>query len=511
MSRITTSPPRRNAPARPDRLCARNGAGPNVAMILGHEETILSRLMNREDALPSLSHLTEQFFSAEKHRHMFRAIVAIRASGKRPVPAAVDEELRRAGHFEAVGGNGATTSIFLTPANDAITDYAAGELLDRYRRNLTAQIGEKMMRGEMTPEQAQLDLAAILKPAGADDLTVLTVEEILALPKDEHSCLLGDRLLAKGQSLVIAGPPGLGKSRLVLQLVVACIIGRAWCGFETHARPLRWLVLQTENGAERLKADCAALLKYAGDFDQTALHIQVIQSDQDGFLCLADPATVSRIEATIRHVRPDGIVADPLRDFGIGDLNSDADMIATLRELSRIVRLGNPDRALVLLHHALTGRAGAAKAFGLERTGFARNSKTLLGWARAQINVIPGAEDNNEQLVLTCGKNSNGKEFPPVAVRLNPATMIYEPDTSFDINDWRQELSRAAGSGRTRVNPQILRELLETGRHYDKREIVTAIMAEKGVGKTRAYELIDQAKGRGVLHFNKGTKTYALA
>src|SRR5207244_51848 len=30
-------------------------------------------------------------------------------------------------------------------------------------------------------------------------LTTLTCEEILALPKDEHSCLLGDRVLAKGQ------------------------------------------------------------------------------------------------------------------------------------------------------------------------------------------------------------------------------------------------------------------------------------------------------------------------
>ena len=353
------------------------------------------------------------------------------------------------------------------------------------------------------------DLLRAIEDVGKEQrLTVLTLAEILALPIDEHSCMLGDQLLAKGQSLVIAGQPGLGKSRLALQLAVTCITGRSWCGIETHARGLRWLVLQSENGAERLKADCAALLKWGGDFDQLLLRIQVIRSDNDGFLCLADPEAVARIDATIQHIKPDGIIADPLRDFGIGDLNSDADMIATLRELSRIVRHGNPDRALVLLHHALTGRAGAAKAFGFERAGFARNSKALLGWARAQINVIPGAEESNEQLVLTCGKNSNGKEFPPIAVRLNSETMIYEPDEDFDMEGWRVEVATAKSS---RVQPQILRELLGKSREYDRQEIVAVIREETGVQKTRAYELVRQAQGRGILRFNKISKIYALA
>ena len=61
-------------------------------------------------------------------------------------------------------------------------------------------------------------------------------------------------------------------------------------------------------------------------------------------------------------------------------------------------------------------RAGAAKAFGLERTGFARNSKVLQTWARGVVNVVPAEDDNNDTLVLACGKNSNGPEFAPVAV-----------------------------------------------------------------------------------------------
>jgi AAA domain/CHC2 zinc finger len=338
-------------------------------------------------------------------------------------------------------------------------------------------------------------------------VTVLTVDEILALPKDEHACILGDRLLAKGQSLVIAGQPGLGKTKLALQLPVACIVGRDFCRLVTHGRRFRWLVLQTENGVARVQDDLAALKKWAGpDFDQSLLYVQVVRNDNDGFLCLDDKATVTRISNTIQWVRPDVIIADPLRDFGIGNLDSDADMIATLRELSRLVRLGNPDRALVVLHHALTGRAGAAKAFGLERAGFARNSKALLGWARAQINVIPGQEDSNEILVLTCGKNSNGKEFPPVAVRRS-GDGIYEVADDFDIDSWRQEI--LSGKARRIFSPNIVTEIHWPQRELEKKQLAKLIVEEIGCGKSRAYSLIDDAAKGKIIKFTNLTRTYA--
>jgi AAA domain len=478
-----------------------NSHAVDLSMIDGHEKVLLSALMNGTAELP----VTADFFSSLLNKIIFNCVTELTNRSL----LSVTDALRVSGELEKVGGAHRITQISGLPHDAANIDYALGCVVDAYRERETTRICKDHIAGKITADSLRAKLDEIQKPVEADGLTVLTLDAILTLPKDEHSCLLGDRLLAKGQSLVIAGQPGLGKSRLALQLAVACISGKPWCGIETHARGLRWLVLQTENGAERLRKDCAALKKWAGDdFDQSLLHIQVFRTDNDGFLCLSDPATVARIEATIRRVQPDGVIADPLRDFSIGDLNSDADMIATLRELSRIVRRGNPDRALVLLHHAIVGRAGIAKAFGLERGGFARNSKALLGWTRAQINVIPGAEDNNEQLVLTCGKNSNGKEFPPIAVRLDPGTMIYEPDTSFDMEGWREEVS---APGKASVKPQIFRELLKKGRDYDKRKVVELVREEKGLGKTRAYELVDQATARKILRFKKTVKTYALA
>jgi hypothetical protein len=42
---------------------------------------------------------------------------------------------------------------------------------------------------------------------------------------------------------------------------------------------------------------------------------------------------------------------------------------------------------------------------------------------------------------VTCGKNSNGREFAPFAVRLNPETMIYEAAPDFDLDAWETEVA----------------------------------------------------------------------
>src|SRR5262249_40996354 len=112
-------------------------------------------------------------------------------------------------------------------------------------------------------DEIESKLASIQSVHGRNgsDLSVRSPAEILAIPRDEHANYLGDRLLAKMQSLVIAGVGGIGKTRLLLQLLVAFIIGRLWCGIETHAKGIRCLLIQTENGTARLQSDLEALKK----------------------------------------------------------------------------------------------------------------------------------------------------------------------------------------------------------------------------------------------------------
>jgi RecA-family ATPase len=251
------------------------------------------------------------------------------------------------------------------------------------------------------------DPFANLEQERSDDIIIRSAREIDDLKLDEHDCLLGDRLLSKSGKLVIAGPPGIGKTRWGLQLAAASITGADCCGIETHAEGLRWLVLQTENSNRRLQFDLRNLAKRYGDGFLDHLFIHTIEGD--GILSLVHSG--SAIERVIDQFRPQFVMCDPTRDFVIGDPNSDRDMTETVFTLGRLCRSGDPMRAIVLIHHALTGKAGISKAAGWERIGYARNSKVLASWARAQINVAPENEDNNDRLVFVCGKNNDGKEF----------------------------------------------------------------------------------------------------
>src|SRR4030095_11895890 len=89
-------------------------------------------------------------------------------------------------------------------------------------------------------------------------------DEILAMPRNPKANFFGDRLLGIAQSLWLAGIGGLGKSRLLLQLLVAFILERIWCGIETHhTKGKPWMLVQTQNGISRLQDDLEPLKKFA--------------------------------------------------------------------------------------------------------------------------------------------------------------------------------------------------------------------------------------------------------
>ena len=66
-------------------------------------------------------------------------------------------------------------------------------------------------------------------------------------------------------------------------------------------------------------------------------------------------------------------------------------------------------------------------------------------------------------------KKLKWKEFETFAIRLNPDTMIYEPDDLFDLDAWREEVSGSAARARRTFSPSIVQEVLESGHGTDKK------------------------------------------
>jgi hypothetical protein len=340
-------------------------------------------------------------------------------------------------------------------------------------------------------------------------LTVLSPDEILALKTDPQDNLIGSRLLTRRGQLVIAGAGGVGKSRLALQLAVAVITGQPFFGLRTHAPGSRWLVLQAENDPTRQRADLEALRAFAGDAwpkVNDCLHLHALVSETDGFLSLDDAGCVARIRGALDTFRPDVVVLDSLYNFGIGDLNKDADMRATLTELARVMRHRNPNRALVVLHHATTGKGGLAKLAGHDRASVGRNSKVLHSWARGVVNVAPVSEDTNDVLAIVCGKSNNGPEFPPFAIRLNRERMVYEEAADVDVKD----AITSASNGAPVVGSVSVEDVVELAHGQTKGGLARRIMSDSGCQKTAAYKAITKAEETKAIKLDRTSRTYVV-
>jgi hypothetical protein len=118
--------------------------------------------------------------------------------------------------------------------------------------------------------------------------------------------------------------------------------------------------------------------------------------------------------------------------------------------------------------------------------------------------IQPATDDvQDNRIVWTCCKNNDGELGDRSAWERRNGSFIPVEDFEWETFD--------GTTGKAVVKPQILRELLERGREYDKQQIVTVVKEETGLAKSRAYQLVDQAKARGVLCYSKLTKIYVLA
>ncbi len=469
------------------------------------------------DAAPMLDKLGIDLFYDQRHRLIFSTLDRLRRDNAQLDSVALLQALRDNGTVDQAGGLEYLTALPDKTPSPANFDTYHAAVQDRAVRRCALRDAAELSRlanDTSQPASVLADAARRIGEAHASaasnghSLTLRSPDELLALTFDESDRILGDRLLAKGQSLVIAGAGSIGKSRLLLQLVVAAITERSFIGLETHAPDLRWLVLQAENSNRRLQADLAALRDYAGTGwtkVNQQLIIHTLENDADHLLSVDRPETQSAIAAAIRESRPDVICFDSLYNFAIGDLNKDEDMSATLLTLARLAKASDPNRAIITVHHALTGKAGAARATGYDRSSFGRNSKVLHSWTRGQINVAPGSADNNETLVLSCGKCSNGREFALFAARLNPQTMLYEPAPDFDLAAWQGELTGKASNAES-ISHERVAELCRGS--MSKPELAKAIMADCGCARGTAYRRMDAAAKARTIHWSKASETY---
>jgi hypothetical protein len=414
------------------------------------------------NSVPADKLIPVQAFTDELCRLVYGAARAVLARGRTACLASINDELSRSGKYREV-------ARLMDPSGRMSADlwqswpervdlslsacfsprpivYCLEELARLHREREAAAIGEQLHNKEISLANAHKALGELLLQANGDSpiYTFRDSEEILSMQFPAGDILLSNGYLAKGDSIVFCGAPSIGKSRLSNQLAIYCALGWPFLGWETNAMDVKWLFLQTENGNKRLQAHLSAMLANLTipqrQMVKDAISWHTLETEADGIMFLSSEHAVAGVREAVQKRNPGVVVFDPLRDFGVGDLNTDLDMGATLSAISRITREGNPKRIPFINHHALTGKAGMAKAVGFERSGFSRNSKVLTGWTRAQINLAPYQPDTNEVLVVSSGKANNAVEFEAFVIALDTDPGTYHRDDSYDLDEWRERV-----------------------------------------------------------------------
>lgn len=118
---------------------------------------------------------------------------------------------------------------------------------------------------------------------------------------------------------------------------------------------------------------------------------------------------------------------------------------------------------------------------------------------RAAINVAPADPNDPSQLVIACGKNNDGLTFPTFAVRLDPNTMTYDIDDTFDLEDWRQSLreSSSARKAPKAIPAHVVSILRKHGGRMPKSEVNDQLMKSRRCGRSTAYGVIREAIEEG--------------
>lgn len=282
--------------------------------------------------------------------------------------------------------------------------------------------------------------------AGGKTLPLWALDDLLNYQPDPKEEIWPGGILSMGERTALVGAPGVGKSRLALQAALCTMLGKPFLGWQTRGVGLKWLFLQTENSARRLKADLGSMTRHLTADQKQAVRegmriLNVNALDFSTICMVAGHPDRGPILETLSAWAPDVVVIDPLRDAGCGDPNKDADMTETCAGIGNVVRQSNPRRVPFVIHHGRTGAQEASKVFGDDAASFGRNSKVFYGWLRSQINVAPAGVDWPNIVVFGCGKNSNGPKWEPFAARLDEYTMLYRrlDPGQFDLNAWAEQ------------------------------------------------------------------------
>jgi hypothetical protein len=312
------------------------------------------------------------------------------------------------------------------------------------------------------------------------------------------SILIGDSHIVRGNVTVLAGPPGVGKSKSIAALAEAGACRYSWFGQPAHCR-FKTFILQNENGRARLKTELADLDLAVEDY------LRVTVPPPFG-LCFSRRDFRRDLERALATFRPDLVIIDPWNAVARDD--KARDYLESFDLVRSVIGTGLDAPAILIVAHTRKPLPNE-RASGRALMNLLAGSYVLSSIPRS-IFILQHATDSvqEDRVIVTCCKNNDGQLGQRGCYRRSGGQ--WPLVTDFDWQAWDHPLSQADKDKQNLVTEDDVRCVLLPG-PLSKGKAARALRELTNCGRTLSYDVFTQ-KGRfkNLLIFDPKNGTVSL-
>jgi hypothetical protein len=356
----------------------------------------------------------------------------------------------------------------------------------------SARLADRARNGDIDLADLRAEFSDALEKVEKDSagetrlIQLLTVAEFKAYVPEPRMFLIGTDMVSLGEITLLAGLPGIGKSRLARCLAFA--LGRGtghWMGYEVRRRA-RTLILQSEDSIRRIQSEVKDLPDDIGEW----LRISAPTSLNFGS---------SQFRAELRRIWEDWpfdvLIIDPWSDV-IRD-EKFADMQEAFENVLASLPGGDRRPAVVIVAHLKKQVLTERPMIGRQLLGQISGSFRIGQKARTVFVVQQvSMETDDDRVVFDCAKANN--EMPQPMSCWYRRNGEFQPCQDFDFDAWLNPPEEGA-RGHKPDREEWAKIFSGGPAGMTKKTLADRLMQDRHCATASAYRWIDGAVKAGLL------------
>jgi RecA-family ATPase len=320
------------------------------------------------------------------------------------------------------------------------------------------------------------------------EITICTLGDIAEQEYPDNPLI--PPFLDEGESWMIPGPSGIGKSLLVTQIALMSGSQQSLWGKFTVSRPLRSIFIQSENPGKAMNKRLRLMVAGNPELKEgmNNIFLPVIDGDCRMTGELTDRAFQAKAIELIKTVQADIIILDPLISYITGDENDNAAMRRSLDCLTEIQN--KTSTASIVVHHL-----GKAAASGELNDVFSGRGASAIGdWAANILTLKKEKQENSEVTIEALHHKARNFELQP------PFYLKRTPDLQFHLCERpgtkRDQHVQAAIDSLDSLSGEVSRQS-ELEAHIIEQANISRQTARRGIQRARELGMIYAVPGKG--------------